>query len=102
MDARYKELLANLKTSTTGDKVIIDHAELRVFLYNVNELITAVKAEAGRAGYHEALQEHSGATTSAEDYQLADQYAARVRQDEQSGTWLKDSNVNGGKRQGGE
>lgn len=28
--------------------------------------------------------------------------AAKVRQGEQSGTWLKDSNVNGGKRQGGE
>lgn len=66
------------------------------------QCLAEIKAEAGRAGYHEALQEHSGATTSAEDYQLADQYAARVRQDEQSGTWLKDSNVNGGKRQGGE
>ena len=30
------------------------------------------------------------------------QYEAKVRQGEQSGTWLKDSNVNGGKRQGGE
>lgn len=28
--------------------------------------------------------------------------ATKVRQGEQSGTWLKDSNVNGGKRQGGE
>lgn len=44
------------------------------------QCIAEIKAEAGRAGYHEALQEHSGATTSAEDYQLADQYAARVRQ----------------------
>lgn len=30
------------------------------------------------------------------------QYAAKVRQGEQSGAWLKDSNVNGGKRQGSE
>ena len=44
------------------------------------QCLAEIKAEAGRAGYHEALQEHSGATTSAEDYQLADQYAARVRQ----------------------
>ena len=30
------------------------------------------------------------------------EHIAKVRQGEQSGTWLKDSNVNGGKRQGGE
>lgn len=85
MDARYKELLANLKTSTTGDKVIIDHAELRVFLYNVNELITAVKAEAGRAGYLQALADTEHridgfyGTTEEEDNTAADQYAAKIR-----------------------
>jgi hypothetical protein len=32
----------------------------------------------------------------------AHDYVEQLRKGEQSGTWLKDSNVNGGKRQGGE
>lgn len=57
-----------------------------------------IKAEAGRDGFI------AGRSRGIEYFKLteaqaADEYAAKIRN---SGTWLKDSNVNGGKRQGGE
>lgn len=74
-----------------------------------DECVTAqrlaeIRAETGRAGFIEGansmkLAFQYGGTYNTQD--KADQYAAKVRQGEQ-GTWLKDSNVNGGKRQGGE
>lgn len=101
MDARYKELLANLKTSTSGDKSTIDYVEFRVFLYSVNELITSVKVEAVKSFTNELACNFPCVMSVGDVYGFAEQYTAKVRHSNQSGTWLKDSNVNGGKRQGG-
>jgi hypothetical protein len=51
MNAKFKELLAGLSTSTGGGKVTIDQAKFRAFLHNVNDLITEVEVDAGRAGF---------------------------------------------------
>ena len=70
------------------------------------QCLAEIKAEAGRAGfiagYHKMHIEFVGSLASSEGAEFAaNQYAAKVQQGEK-GTWLKDSNVNGGKRQGGE
>lgn len=64
--------------------------------------IAEIKAEAGQAGfvagYHKMHIEFVGSLASSEGAEFAaSQYAAKIRS---TGTWLKDSNVNGGKRGG--
>ena len=68
------------------------------------QCLAEIKAEAGQAGfvagYHKMHIEFVGSLASSEGAEFAaSQYAAKIRN---AGTWLKDSNVNGGKRQGGE
>lgn len=68
------------------------------------QCLAEIKAEAGRAGfiagYHNMHIEFVGSLASSEGAEFAaSQYAAKIRN---TGTWLKDSNVNGGKRHGGE
>ena len=73
-----------------------------------SQCLAEIKAEAGRAGfiagsylwcdYHTGSEHKDDLINDIKSD--ADQYATKVRQGEQ-GTWLKDSNVNGGKRQGG-
>jgi hypothetical protein len=67
------------------------------------QCLAEIKAEAGRAGfvagYHKMHIEFVGSPANGDGAEFAaNQYAAKIRN---AGTWLKDSNVNGGKRQGG-
>lgn len=71
------------------------------------QYLAEIKAEAGRAGFVAGanwlyVSQLEFDVVEDQKVDAADKYAAKVRQGEQSGTWLKDSNVNGGKRQGGE
>lgn len=65
------------------------------------QCLAEIKAEA----VIEFAKEYGGKFSGLPDFAssavslFADQYAAKIRN---TGTWLKDSNVNGGKRQGGE
>lgn len=64
-----------------------------------------IKAEAGRAGFLEGVRQmcdNEIGMLGHDAESCANHYAARVRLGFEPGTWLKDSNVNGGKRQGGE
>lgn len=72
----------------------------RVIKPSPQQFLAEIKAEAGRDGFI-ACAEWVGDSEYENDKMLkaADQYAAKIRN---TGTWLKDSNVNGGKRQGGE
>ena len=66
------------------------------------QCLADIKAEAGRAGYLAATYDYEHLfeiECKLTPEQAANQYAAKIRN---TGTWLKDSNVNGGKRQGGE
>ena len=68
-----------------------------------SQCLAEIKAEAGKAGfvagYHKMHIEFVGSLASSEGAEFAaNQYADKIRN---TGTWLKDSNVNGGKRQGG-
>lgn len=85
MNAKFRELLADLRTSTGGGKVIVDQAKFRAFLHKVNELITEVEVDAGRAGYLQALADvehridgYYGATDE-QDQKAADEYADKIR-----------------------
>ena len=74
-------------------------------LISSTRVISEIRAEAGRAGYLQGVYDFQEADSKHENFfndSRADEYAAKIRKGEQSGTWLKDSNVNGGKRQGGE
>lgn len=66
------------------------------------QCLAEIKAEAGWAGFIEGYEQcHYDIDNDyiSRSEPMADQYAAKIRN---TGTWLKDSNVNGGKRQGGE
>lgn len=72
-------------------------------LVKQQQCLAEIKAEAGRAGYLQGVYDFQEADSKHENFfndSRADEYAAKIRKGEQSGTWLKDSNVNGGKRQG--
>ena len=61
------------------------------------QCLAEIKAEAGRAGFVDGLKVMHGKSYKLSEVleRAADQYAAKIRS---TGTWLKDSNVNGGKR----
>lgn len=63
--------------------------------------VKEIRAEAGRAGFVAGYFHYKNyGFQFEEELKLAsDNYAAKVRN---AGTWLRDENVNGGKRQGGE
>ena len=82
------------------------------------QCLADIKAEAGEVAYYNGFKDalviepplpSATGTSGAIDFfayrieqasrYAANQYAAKIRN---TGTWLKDSNVNGGKRQGGE
>ena len=77
------------------------------FRLNPQQCLAEIKAEAGRAGFvagAEMWSDYGVKSRYKDDYLVdikadASKYAAKIRN---TGTWLKDSNVNGGKRQGGE
>lgn len=80
-----------------------DKCERRKLLAGTpSQHLAEIKAEAGRVGY---LQGHMDAGGINNDWsakrseRFAEEYAAKIRN---TGTWLRDENVNGGKRQGGE
>jgi hypothetical protein len=84
-------------------KVIIMRLEREnAELAKQQKCLAEIKAEAGRAGY---LQGHMDAGGINNDWsakrseRFAEEYAAKINN---AGTWLRDENVNGGKRQGGE
>lgn len=66
----------------------------------IQQCLAEIKAEAGRAGFI-ACAEWVGDSEYENDkmQDAANEYAAKIRN---TGTWLKDSNVNSGERQGGE
>lgn len=69
------------------------------------QCLAEIKAEAGRAGFIEGVRQmcdNEIGILGHDAESCANHYAARVRLGFEPGTWLKDSNVNGGKRQGGE
>lgn len=71
------------------------------------QCLAEIKAEAGLVGYFrgtdDAWQDLTGGPSPEQmTAHRAIEYSNQVRQDEQAGTWLRDENVNGGKRQGGE
>lgn len=63
--------------------------------------LAQVWAEAGRAGFIYCAEKYGNKLFTGTEIRLyADRYANRIRQ-QSTGTWLKDSNVNGGRRRGG-
>ena len=69
------------------------------------QCLAEIKVEAGRAGFIEGVRQicdNEIGMLGHDAESCANHYAARVRLGFEPGTWLKDSNVNGGKRQGGE
>lgn len=110
----YEELLAERDAFAAAVAVLREYIE-RGSPVNINpekcerrkllarapqQCLAEIKAEAGRAGFI-ACAEWVGDSEYEVSHMLktADEYAAKIRN---TGTWLKDSNVNGGKRQGGE
>ncbi len=80
----------------------IDHALQK---NSYEQCLAEIKAEAYEAGFSKAKLVYNCELgyCSTDIHEWFDEWeSAKVRQGEQSGTWLKDSNVNGGKRQGGE
>lgn len=70
-----------------------------------SQCLTEIKAEAGLVGYFRGTDDAwrdltGGPSPEQMTAHRAIEYSNQVRQGEQSGTWLKDSNVNGGKRGG--
>ena len=98
--AERDALAAQVEVLRGKSKALIEQAErvlyydienylaLKGFAYALDKALDAtpaaclakVQAEAGRAGYYEALQSHSDRTTRDEDVELADQYARRLLQ----------------------
>ena len=86
---------------------MLDGPEQRAAQADPVQYLAEIKAEAGRAGYVAGAEMwvDFGAEPEYKAGCLigieadAGEYAAKIRN---TGTWLKDSNVNGGKRQGGE
>ena len=69
-----------------------------------SQCLAEIKAEAGKAGFVEGVRQmcdNEIGILGHDAESCANHYAARVRLGFEPGTWLKDSNVNGGKRQGG-
>ena len=67
--------------------------------------LAEIKAEAGRAGFIEGVRQmcdNEIGMFGHDAESCANHYAAIARLGFEPGTWLKDSNVNSGKRQGGE
>lgn len=98
LKADYDLILAELQKAN-GIIIDLQHNPPKL----AKEFLAEIKAEAGRAGFiagcKHADKPCRGMWSENDLIEHADQYAAKIRN---SGTWLKDSNVNGGKRQGGE
>ena len=96
-------LIARIQTVERVEKLFGEAPELtfddckKLFAVEIAE----IKAEAGRAGYELGAMQwcFDSSVMGADIESSAIRYAAKIRS---TGTWLKDSNVNGGKRQGGE
>lgn len=74
---------------------------------SAEQCLAEIKAEAGLVGYFRGTDDAwldltGGPSPEQMTAHRAIEYSNQVRQGEQSGTWLRDENVNGGKRQGGE
>ena len=96
--------LSHHLSGRVGEAALLDMAEKadavsEALSETPQQCLADIKAEAGRAGFI-ACAEWVGDSEYENDKMLkaADEYAAKIRN---TGTWLKDSNVNSGKRQGG-
>lgn len=98
-DGQRMQAMGLLKMIATGH---FDMRVIRKFVADApvsgDAYLAEIKAEAGRAGFI-ACAEWVGDSEYEIDKMLkaADQYAAKISN---TGTWLRDENVNGGKRQG--
>ena len=106
-DGQRMQAMGLLKMIATG------HFDMRVIQKFVADApvsgdayLAEIKAEAGRAGFISGAEMWCDCGVESQ-YKAdcligieadADRYAIKIRN---AGTWLKDSNVNGGKRQGG-
>lgn len=100
LKADYDLILAELQKAN-GIIIDLQHNPPKL----AKEFLTEIKAEAGRAGFIEGVRQmcdNEIGMLGHDAESCANHYAARVRLGFEPGTWLKDSNVNGGKRQGGE
>ena len=117
----YEELLAERDALAVHNSELVSACKLAIDMFVANECnvpntietlqdaidgnpqqcLAEIKADA----VIEFAKEYGGKFSGLPDFAssavslFADQYASKIRN---TGTWLKDSNVNGGKRQGGE
>lgn len=113
LKADYDSILAELQKAN-GIIIDLQHNPPKL----AKEFLAEIKAEAAEVAYYNGFKDAlvielplppatcTSATIDVFAYRVdqasryaASQYAAKIRS---TGTWLKDSNVNGGKRQGGE
>lgn len=102
LKAYYDSILAELQKAN-GIIIDLQHNPPKL----AKEFLAEIKAEAGRAGFVAGAEMWCDCGVESQ-YKAdcligieadADRYFAKIRN---TGTWFKDSNVNGGKRQGGE
>lgn len=111
LKAERDALAARIQTAERVEKLFGESPDLtfddckRLFSAEIAE----IKAEAYEAGFMKAklVYKCELGYCSTDIHEWFDEWeagkcAAKAHQDNQSGAWLKDSNVNGGKRHGGE